>query len=92
MSRRQFLIGKFGALAAGALAAGGGYGYARYMEPHMIETTEHTIKRSLIPHGFDGFKIVQFSDTHLSDSFTIEDLKTVIQSIHESKPDLIVFT
>ncbi len=41
----------------------------------MIETTEHTIKSSLIPHGFDGFKIVQFSDTHLSDYFTLEDLK-----------------
>lgn len=92
MSRRQFLKGMFGALAAGALTAGGGYGYARYLEPHMIETTEHTIKSSLIPHGFDGFKIVQFSDAHLSDYFTLEDLKTVILTINESKPDLIVFT
>ncbi|WP_139020891.1 twin-arginine translocation signal domain-containing protein, partial [Bacillus subtilis] len=31
MSRRQFLKGMFGALAAGALTAGGGYGYARYL-------------------------------------------------------------
>ncbi|AGI28701.1 metallophosphoesterase [Bacillus subtilis] len=92
MSRRQFLKGMFGALAAGALTAGGGYGYARYLEPHMIETTEHTIKSSLIPHGFDGFKIVQFSDAHLSDYFTLEDLQTVILTINESKPDLIVFT
>lgn len=92
MSRRQFLKGTFGVFAAGVFTACGGYGYARYLEPHMIETTRHTIKSSLIPHGFDGFKIVQFSDTHLSDYFTLDDFRTVIQTINESKPDLIVFT
>ncbi|BDG79727.1 putative metallophosphoesterase YkuE [Bacillus subtilis] len=92
MSRRQFLKGTLGVFAAGVLTASGGYGYARYLEPHMIETTKHTIKSSLIPHGFDGFKIVQFSDTHLSDYFTLEDFRTVILTINETKPDLIVFT
>ncbi|MDI6591288.1 twin-arginine translocation signal domain-containing protein, partial [Bacillus subtilis] len=74
MSRRQFIKVMFGAVAAGSLTAGGVYGYARYLDPHMIETNEHTIKSSLIPHGFDGFKIVQVSDAHMSDYFTLEDL------------------
>lgn len=70
----------------------GGYGYARYIEPRMIEITRHTITSRLIPRGFDNFKIVQFSDTHLSDVFTSGDLNKAAEKINQLKPDLLIFT
>lgn len=79
-------------MGAALATACGGYGYARYIEPRMIEITRHTITSRLIPRGFDNFKIVQFSDTHLSDVFTTEDLNKIAEKINQLKPDLLIFT
>ncbi|MCC9023805.1 metallophosphoesterase [Bacillus nakamurai] len=92
MTRRTFLKRGLGFLAAGILTASGGYSYARYIEPHMINITRHTIRHRLIPRGFDKFRIVQFTDTHLSDVYTSKDLDKVVQKINQLKPDLIAFT
>ncbi|WP_415749859.1 metallophosphoesterase [Bacillus velezensis] len=92
MTRRTFLKRGFGILGAALAMACGGYGYARYIEPRMIEITRHTITSRLIPRGFDNFKIVQFSDTHLSDVFTSGDLNKAAEKINQLKPDLLIFT
>ncbi|AOO61344.1 MULTISPECIES: metallophosphoesterase [Bacillus] len=92
ITRRTFLKRGFGILGAALATACGGYGYARYIEPRMIEITRHTITSRLIPRGFDNFKIVQFSDTHLSDVFTSGDLNKAAEKINQLKPDLLIFT
>lgn len=67
------------------------YFYARFAEPHMLDihyeniVSEHVSKNKTV-------KIVQFSDTHLSDYFNIEDLDSVIEKINGESPDIVVFT
>lgn len=91
-SRRQFLKGFLGLAAAGLFTAAGGLGYARYLEPHMLETNLIPIRHRLIPKGFDKFRIVQFSDTHLSEYFTADELSNVVSQVNALSPDLIVFS
>ncbi|KAA6453070.1 metallophosphoesterase [Bacillus swezeyi] len=92
MSRRHFLKGLLGLTAAGILTTAGGFGYARYLEPHMLETNVIPIKHPLIPKGFDKFRIVQFSDTHLSEYFTADELMDIVHQVNRLNPDLIVFS
>ncbi|MCA0924596.1 metallophosphoesterase [Bacillus stratosphericus] len=92
LSRRQFLKGAAGASILGLLATTSGYGYARYIEPRMIDAVSLTIHDAQLPASFNQFKIAQFSDVHLSDTFPAKDLETVVQKINDESPDLIVFT
>lgn len=92
LSRRQFLKGAAGASILGFLTTTFGYGYARYIEPHMIDVVSLTIQDSQLPTSFDHFKIAQFSDVHLSHTFPAKDLETIVQKINAEAPDLIVFT
>ncbi|OLP63178.1 hypothetical protein BACPU_33970 [Bacillus pumilus] len=92
LSRRQFLKGAAGASILGFLATTCGYGYARYIEPHMIDMVSLTIRDSQLPASFDRFKIAQFSDVHLSDTFSTNSLESIMQKINAETPDLIVFT
>ncbi len=39
-----------------------------------------------------SFKVIQLSDIHLSDSFTLDDLIKLTAKVNEQKPDLVVFT
>ena len=66
--------------------------YAKYIEPYWIDITYHTISHKLIPSGFSGTKIVQFSDTHLGYQFQIGDLKKCVHTINQLKPDIVLFT
>lgn len=81
----------FGVFVVGVLMVGGGYGYVCYLELYMIEIIKYMIKSFFIFYGFDGFKIVQFSDIYLSDYFMFDDFRIVILIINEFKFDLIVF-
>lgn len=92
VSRRKFLKGVFGLLVASVAVSFGAYGYARYIEPKRIEINHKTIKHHQIPKSFHDVKIVQFSDTHLHEHFSINHLKKVVDVINEQKPDIIVFT
>jgi len=91
-SRRSFLKGLFSFSIGGVLTLAGGYTYSRYFEPRFLDIKKLTITHSTIPKSFDGFKIVQFSDTHLSDYFTIDRLKTIVDKINSLSPDLLFFT
>ena len=64
--------GAAGASILGLLATTSGYGYARYIEPRMIDAVSLTIHDAQLPASFDQFKIAQFSDVHLSDTFSVK--------------------
>ncbi|MBT2678380.1 metallophosphoesterase [Bacillus sp. ISL-35] len=92
ITRRKFIKKAVGTiLAAGGLTTGG-YFYAREVEPRMLDVTRHTIGSATLPAGFDGVKIIQFSDTHIGFQYTIEQLAKLVAKINQLNPDLIVFT
>lgn len=92
VSRRAFLKGLIGTITGSLLAVFGGYGYARYIEPKLIRTESIPIESSKLPQSFSGTKIVQFSDTHLSEYYPISQLEKIATKINQLSPDLILFT
>ncbi len=92
ISRRAFLKRFFGTMAGALIASIGGYFYARYIEPKLIQTKTVEITSSKLPSAFAGTKIVQFSDTHLSGDYPISQLVKIVNKINQLSPDLIFFT
>ena len=66
--------------------------YARYIGTMGLVTKEYTIYDKDIPKGFDGLKIVHFSDLHYNRAITISKVKSIIKEINLIKPDIVVFT
>lgn len=92
MSRRRFLKRGLGTFLTGIVAVGGGGFYAREIEPKLLTVKKHTISHPMIPNGFDGFKILQFSDTHIGFQYDLSQLQELVNKINEQKPDMILFT
>ncbi|WP_077325879.1 metallophosphoesterase [Virgibacillus siamensis] len=92
MNRRTFLKQSLGSLLALVGLSGGTYFYARELEPSMLELTRETISFNKIPSAFNGFKIVQFSDTHIGFHYSLEQFDNLVNTINQENPDLIVFT
>ena len=67
------------------------FGYARYVEPQLINIHEEKIMAAALKDT-DGLIIVQFSDTHLGGNYTLKNLRKVIQRINKANPDIIVFS
>ncbi|WP_223154913.1 metallophosphoesterase [Alkalibacillus aidingensis] len=92
MTRRSFLkkatLGTFGVIGASY----GGYYYAHDIEPFWLKAHHESIESSRIPKSFDGFKILQFTDTHIGFHYRTKDLKKLINAINNQQPDLVVFT
>ena len=65
ISRRIFIKKILGSIISMLVAGTGGYYYAKEIEPKSLVITRHMISHPLIPQGFNQFKMVQFSDTHL---------------------------
>src|SRR5258708_12294941 len=59
LSRRRFLLGATGAVAAAAL--GDGF----LIEPGSIDVTRHDVPTPGLPHQLDGFRIACVTDVHL---------------------------
>src|SRR6266705_3242021 len=59
LSRRRFLVGTAGAVAAAAL--GDGF----LIEPVSIDVTRHDVPIPGLPHELDGFRIACITDVHL---------------------------
>ena len=66
--------------------------YARYVGTMGFVTKEYTIHNQDIPDGFDGLKIVHFSDLHYNRAITITKVKSIIKEINFINPDIVVFT
>ena len=92
MNRRTFLKNVAGSLLALTGLAGGGYYYAREMEPYMLQKVTETVVSKRIPVAYDNFNIIQFSDTHLGFHYTLEQFSELVHKINANNPDLIVFT
>lgn len=92
ITRRTFIKRAVGTALTAAGLGTGGYFYAREVEPRMLDITRHTIKNAALPSGFDGVRLIQFSDTHIGFQYTMEQLKQLITQINKLNPDLIVFT
>lgn len=67
-------------------------GYARYVEPFMLDVNEVTIASPRIAGDAENLKIVVFGDTHFGDYYSIDDFDKVIAAISKAEPDLVLFT
>ncbi|WP_028393023.1 metallophosphoesterase [Bacillus cihuensis] len=92
MTRRSFLKKTVSTLLTLTGAGIGGKYYAHDIEPNWIEFNEIVIQHPLIPKGFNGMKIVQFSDTHLGFQFQLKELQSVLTKIQTFSPDVVLFT
>jgi predicted MPP superfamily phosphohydrolase len=85
ISRRRFLKGSLGAVAALAL-------YAGEIERHRVEVTEREIALRGLPAAFDGFRIAQLSDIHLDEFTEAFFLRRVVERVNSLRPDAIFLT
>ncbi|MGL4338100.1 MAG: metallophosphoesterase [Turicibacter sp.] len=67
------------------------YGYSKYIEPKLLVVNEYTIENTK-SNSNEAIKIVQFTDTHLGDFYSIEQLQKLVDKINEQNPDVVVFT
>lgn len=92
ISRRNFIKKGIRTILYTCITTGIGYYYGKYIEPRLISLTHHSLQSQLIPHSFNGVKIVQFSDLHLGYYYSLKQLTTVVKKINEIKPDIVMFT
>ncbi|MUV36289.1 putative metallophosphoesterase YkuE [Lentibacillus sp. JNUCC-1] len=92
MNRRTFIKRLMGSALAVLGIGGGTYYYAREIEPAMLHIQEEIILSGKLSPDFDGFKIIQFSDTHIGFHYNLGAFKKLVKTINDLSPDLIVFT
>ena len=66
--------------------------YARFIGTMGFDTKEYTIYDKNIPSGFDGIKIVHFSDLHYNRAITSDKVDKIIKEINLINADIVVFT
>ncbi len=92
LTRRQFLK-RAGLLALGGVVAGsGGWEYASAVEPSWLEIQPVTLTLPRLAPAFDGYRVVQFSDIHMSSWMTRARLAEVVGVVNAQGADLIAMT
>lgn len=82
---------RIGALVAAACVAALLVGATRGR--HALRVAEVVVRSERLPEGFDGFRIVQFSDTHIGTMCRPDrELRRIVDAIEALRPDLIVFS
>ncbi len=66
-------------------------GYARYIEPQMLQVRDITVASPYVTEKAENLKIAVFGDTHFGDYYSTDDFNKVLKDIKEMKPDLVVF-
>ena len=66
--------------------------YARYVGTMGFDTKEYSIMDKNIPDGYDGIKIVHFSDIHYNRAITMDKVNDIVDEINLINPDIVVFT
>lgn len=66
--------------------------YARFVGTMGFDTKEYTIYNNDLPNGFDGIKIVHFSDIHYNRAITSAKVNKIIEEINLINADIVVFT
>src|SRR5713101_2873030 len=82
LSRRRFLVGTAGALAAAAL--GDGF----LIEPAAIAVTRHDVPIPDLPHELDGFTIACVTDVHLRDGLH-RPARATLEQLGRERPHLV---
>lgn len=65
--------------------------YSRFIGTTSLAINEIVINAN-IDSGYDGLKIVHFSDLHYKKIITEERIKELVKEINNTNPDLIIFT
>ncbi len=68
------------------------YTYARLIEPVLLTVQYENIYSDILNDKRDNIKIVQFSDTHISEFFDVGSLKKIRNKINDENPHIVVFT
>ena len=53
---------------------------------------EYNIKSQELPEGFNGFKVIHFSDLLIDSKTNFDKIEYLVNSINDNNPDIIVFT
>lgn len=88
-SRRQFLTGL---VATPLVAVAGVSAYARLIEPYSYLVSETDIFIKNLPERFEGFRITQLTDIHLSKILGVNEVLNVVRLAQTTKPDMFVLT
>ena len=65
-------------------------GFYLYFQNNVLQVSTYNIANSMIPKRFNGYKIIQISDFHNTDSKKLNS--DLIEKIKVKKPDIIVIT
>lgn len=65
--------------------------YSRFVGVTGLNTNEILIKSNDIDTGYNGLKIVQFSDVHYKKIINEERIKELVNEINAIKPDVVIF-
>lgn len=66
--------------------------WALYIDTTGVKVKEYKFESASLPLGFDGIKIIHFSDTLIKSEKEIKHLEQVVKKINNLNPDIIVFT
>ncbi|MBW3623685.1 MAG: metallophosphoesterase [Armatimonadetes bacterium] len=84
---RRYRTALLGAAALGATAFA--YGYC---ESRQVEVVELELELPRLAPAFDGYRLVQISDSHVGPWLSCETLRGICERVSALKPDLIAFT
>jgi len=88
-ARRRFLEQSAVAISAAPFVAAA---YGLLYERLDVEITHQHIKLARLPKAFEGFRIAQLSDLHISPFMTADQLRRCVAMTNGAKADLIVMT
>ncbi|GIP25083.1 metallophosphoesterase [Paenibacillus sp. J23TS9] len=74
------------------LTAGSIYYYARQIEPNLLRIEKVKIITPSVTADLNGMRIIQISDLHLGEFYSLDKLRNLVTRINSLKPDLVVFT
>ena len=88
-NRRQFMQQTAVLVSATPFAAAG---YGLLYEREDVEVVRQRVRLAHLPETFDGFRIAQLSDIHMSPFSTAGYIRRCVEITNGLKPDLIVLT
>lgn len=68
------------------------FSYARFIEPVLLTVKYENVYSYFINDKNDSIKIIQFSDSHISEYFDVRNLKKAVFKINAQNPHIVVFT
>ena len=92
LTRRRFLK-VLGGMTVGTAAMGlGGWTYATRIEPGWVETVRVELTLPRLTPAFDGFRLAQISDIHLSEAMNGEQLAEACRMVLALQPDMVAIS